>query len=346
METVDPTDADSLSLDDLRHLQRTLQRRVGSRDAANIVAVGFGPKSRGGETQEGLAARFFVRRKKSRVAESRRIQPVEPVRLFDRRQGRYRQLQLATDVVQIRPPAPVGVAVRDGTRRATTAAVIRWTTRRPPPPDPQSGDPGDARWRWGLLTVAHLFDGRAPVASSAREVKVDRVDACAAQPPAVDGAVVAAGRLPGGPDAAVMETGIDRLWLSGFLPDPSAHHPRLAAEADVLRWIHQGTDGYVHRAGPVRRWRFATYLPEQTIPGLGRLRHMIQFHSDAVDDALQPLAPGTSGSVLVAGGVPAGMQVAAQSPDYQIGYAQLFAASWPWVRERLAATRVVLVRVV
>lgn len=340
MEILDRADLESLSLDDLHHVQRTLQHRVGSRDGANILAVGFGPKCRGGEMIEGLAARFFVRRKKSHVAKSRRIEPVEPVRLFDRRRRRYRQLRLSTDVVQTQPPAPVGVAVRDGSRQATAAAVIRWSTRQPPPPDPQASEPDDPRWRWGLLTVAHLFD------ASTREGRIERVHACGAQPTTIDGAVVAAGRLPGGPDAAVMETGIDRLWLSGFLPDPSAQHPRLAAEDDVLRWIPRGTDGYVHRAGPVRRWRFATYLPEQTIPRLGRLRHVIQFHSDTADHDRHPFAPGTSGSVLVVGGVPAGMQVAAESPNYRTGYAQLFVASWPWLRERLAATRAVLVRVV
>lgn len=341
MEAVDPADVGALSLDDLQNIQRTLERRVGSRDASNIIAVGFGPKCRRGETEKGLAARFLVRRKKRDVAESRRIEPVEPVRLLDRSKGRYRQLLLKTDVIQTRRVRPVGVRVQARARVATTAAVVRWTTRQPPPPDPQSGDPHDPRWRWGLLTVAHLFDG-----ATGREGQIERVDACGGQPATIDGSLVAAGRVPGGPDAAVMETGLDRLWLSGFLPDPVVHPPRLATEADVLEWIRDGTSGYVHGAGFVRRWRFGMYLPEQTISGLGRLRHVIRIHADPQDRDLRPFAPGTSGSILVTAGVPAGMQVAAESPSYQTAYAQLFQATAPWLRESLGATHAVLARVV
>lgn len=341
MERIDPADPDSLSLDDLQNIQRTLERRVGSRDPANIIAVGFGPKRRGEEIEKGLAARFLVRRKRGKVPIARRIQPVEPVRLLEPAAARYRQLLLKTDVVQTRRPHPVGVRVRDGARAATTAAVIRWTTRQPPPLDPRPDDPDDPRWRWGLLTVAHLFDGKIR-----REGQIERIDACGGQPATIEGSVVAAGRLPGGPDAAVMETGLDRLWLSGFLPDPTVGPLPIAAEADVMEWIREGTSGYIHPAGPVRRWRFATYLPEQTIPALGRLRHVIEFHADSADHHLQPFGPGSSGSILIAAGAPAGMQVAAERPNYRTGYAQLFAATGPWLRERLAATRVVLVRVV
>lgn len=360
MEEVDPADPESLTLEDLRNLQRSLERRAAKRDAANVLAVGFGPKMTRGEMLPGFAARFLVQQKTDRISARQQIPAVERVRLFDKSSGRFRKLALPTDVIQGKWPRPVGVRLFDGTRQATTAAVLRWTTRTPPPPPPSRADPSDPRWRWGLLTVAHVFAGRwsiglrrsglPPVEVGRAQPRVERAVACGNGPAMIEGSLVAAGRLPGGPDAAVVEAGLDRLWLSGLLPKPAAEPLQIAAEGDLLRWIREGVRGYAHGSTTVTSWRFAMYLPEQAIPRLGRLRHVIQFTADdppiAAPESPAPFGPGNSGSVLVAGGVPLGIQVAGESPGFRTGYAQAFTAIQPWLVRSLGATEVMLVRIV
>lgn len=297
----------------------------------------------------GLAARFIVQQKKSDPPESERIPTVARVRLFDRSSGRYRKLELPTDIVEGNQPRPVGVRLFDGSRMATTAVVLRWTTRTPPPPPPSSDAPNDPRWRWGLLSVAHLFAGPRSGLRRA-EPRVERAVVCGAGPATIEGSLVAAGRLPGGPDAAVVETGLDRLWLSGFLPQPAASPVQVAELGELRRWIREGVSGYSHGAGAVTRWRFAMYLPEQSIAGLGRLSHLIRYTAeDSQASELQlaaPFGPGSSGAALVAGGAPLGIQVAAENPAYRTGYGQAFAAILPWLSQRLGATEVAVVRIV
>lgn len=359
---VDAADLEGLSLDELRKLQRSLERHAAKRDAANLLAVGFGPKIRRGEMVPGLAARFVVRQKQAAVPEPRRIPPVARVRLRVASSGKFRQLILPTDIVEGSPPRPVGVRLFDRSQVATAAVVLRWTTRTPPPPPPSSDDPDDPRWRWGLLTVAHLFAGHRSSGHLAQpraaQPRAERATVCGDGPRFIEGTLVAVGRLPGGPDAAVIETGLDRLWLSGFLLQPAAGPLRVAERGELSQWIRHGGSGYVHGPGTVERWRFAMYLPQLTIPGLGRLRHLVQF---TADDSLgseagsiavskpprpAPFGPGSSGAALVAGGVPVGMQVAAESPGFRTGYAQAFTAITPWLEKALAATEVAVVRVV
>ena len=350
MQSIDTTDPDALSLDQLRRVQRTLERRARVADHHRLLAVGFAPPRAGGSPGRGITAQLLVQRRYTGGTEpARRAAPasVASVRVHDRSAGCYHLVRLPTELVPVAAePQPVGTAVRDGPRHATSAAVIRWTTVTPPPADPTAIQPDDPRWRWGLLCVAHLLGG-----GERHEVQIDRAQGCGGSPATIEGHVVAAGRLPGGPDAALLETGLDRLWLSGLLPDPAAPSLQTATDRDLLHWIHHGVGGYAHQHGRLVRWRLQTYLPQQTIRGLGRLRHLMRF---AVDDAAadqpaaadgKPFGPGTSGSILVAAGAPLAMQVAAEAPLYRVAYAQLFQAITPWIGSALGASRVALVRV-
>ncbi|WP_164103857.1 hypothetical protein [Candidatus Laterigemmans baculatus] len=379
---VDAADLEGLTLDDLRKLQRSLERQAAKRDAANLLAVGFGPKLRGGTFLPGLAARFVVRQKQAAVPEPRRIPPVARVRLRHPSTGKFRKLEFTTDIVEGAPPRPVGVRLFDRREVATAAVVLRWTTRTPTPPPPSRDDPDDPRWRWGLLTVAHLFERRrsgadvvnprAPRSQGPRsqgpqprapQPRAERAIVCGEGPRLIEGSLVAAGRLPGGPDAAVVETGLDRLWLSGFLPQPAAGPLRSAEPDELSQWIREGASGYVHGPGTIERWRFAMYLPQLTIPSLGRLDHLVQYIADdspgpsagstagpkpprPAPFGPAPFGPGSSGAAVVAGGVPLGIQVAAESPGFRTGYAQTFTAIAPWLEKTLGATEVALVRVV
>lgn len=366
-----PSVSPDLSLDRLRRIQDTLARRVIERDPANIQAVGFAPVKaelaptvKAGRSTFPVVAQFDVWQKRHRVPPAKRITQQESLRLLNRSTGKYDAIDLATDVRQSGAVIPTGVQISVPGRRAVAAIVVRWTSTRPVPPPPPSSDDGeDPRWRWGVLTVSHLFasmgqgsagqgsagQGSAGQGSEGQAARLQRKVICGDGPRAVSGRVVARGRIPGGPDIGLVETGLDRLWLSGFLPRVDVEEIGSATEADLLRWTSLGTTGQLFADNRSRPWRWQTYYPSLHIEGLGRLRHVIRYDLTDTAENLQPstaFGPGTSGGVLVAGGIPIGIQVAAMQPSYQIGYAQSFIASLSWLQERLQATSLAIVRVV
>lgn len=356
-----------LNLDRLRRLQATLERRAQQLDPGNIRAVGFAPQRTGvqarsraqpsdalnGEKAGSLpiTAQFEVRRKQRRVPAERRIAARESVKLLDRSSRHFDRYTLDTDVVEIDRLQPTGVAVRFGRGRATTSLIARWTTIKPPPRVPTDAMP-DTGWRWGVLTVSHLF-----TQDSAARVRVGRKAACGDGPRTLEGRLIARGRIPGGPDVALIETGLDRLWLSGFLDAIEQPEIPPASPEDLLRWISRGTDGMLIASTSDSAWEWQAYFPQFHMPELGRLAHVIRFEvTDASEQWSQasaatrsrtlPLGPGSSGSLLVAGGAPIGLQIAAVAPDFRIGYAQAFEGSLPWLRSKVKATAFDLVRVV
>ncbi|WP_153555916.1 hypothetical protein [Roseimaritima sediminicola] len=344
-----------LSLDRLRRMQRTLLRRVAGRDPRNIVAVGFAPSARQPADHVGddalavpVVAQFDVRKKRQAVPEAKRIRPEETLRLLDRDRGGYDDIRLGTRVRQAGGAEPTGVVITASDRRATAAVVVRWSRRRPVPPVPKTSALGADDWRWGVLTVSHLFAH----ADTSGRARVTRKAVCGSGPRDLGGRVVAAGRVPGGPDVALVETGLDRLWLSGFLPriDVDALDP--AAAGDLLRWTQEGTTGRLF-ATAAASWRWEAYYPVLDLKGLGQLQHVIRYRwrgraaeANKPNTPNKPFGPGTSGGVLVAGGIPIGLHIAAESPAYQVGYAQTFLASLPWLKRRLKATAFQMVQVV
>jgi hypothetical protein len=322
---------------DFARLQRTLQRRRCRCDPENIWAVGFGPKICEGKPSGQMAARFLVRRKLARPGRQRAIPETELVRLWDPSCDAYRLLEVVTDIEVERPPRPTGVAVRGRGGKATTALVIRWSQQSRP--RREFLEAGQGAWRWGVLTVAHL--GRETNVSIRRRVH------CEGQPREVGGRMMVRGRLPGGPDVMLLETDRDWLWLSGLLPDPTtADLPAVPAD-DWLGWLASPTSGYLHSLHGIYRWQMSTYFPSYTIDGLGSLEEVVRFTVDPADSEHdRPLRVGTSGSILVEGGRPAAMQVAATASQYRTGYAQTLARVTGWLRERLEARHLELVHVI
>lgn len=342
----------ALTLDRLRRLQATLWRRVRGRDPDNIHAVGFTQAERepGSELPVvGLPiAQFAVHRKLRRVMAARRIEPQETVRLLDRQRDEYDQFEVQTDVLEVQPPLASGVHVLAGLNRATTSLVVRWTTAQPVPPPPTGADRVDLSWRWGVVTVSHLFSNAVDgsVATKLPPVQVERRGVCVGGGPAeIGGRVVARGRVPGGPDISLIETGLDRLWLSGFLTSPADPSLPSATPSQLVQWVTSGVDGRVYGDGFSAAWQWRTFYPTLSIPQLGRLQHVIRFElaePDGSESELR-LAPGSSGSVLVAAGTPLGMHIASEQPRYRVGYAQSFTASLPWLQSALRASELVIV---
>ncbi len=338
-------DSESLSIDGLRRLQTSLTRRVARRDQDNILQVGFAPKrtdrsTSGQQASLPVTAQFDVLRKLLRVPDHRRIEPVESARLLNRSARSYQQLALQTDVLPTGSIVPTGVRVESDTDYATTSVVACWTKVTPVPPLDSIEQAQDPNWRWGVLCVAHLFAKEAATADS--QVRVERQVTCGVGPKSVQGVVVARGRVPGGPDISLIETGLDRLWLSGLLPKPNSPSLQAATQEQLLHWVSTGTDGSFYGDGVTYPWRWQTFYPELQIASLGRLRHIVRYRLAELPTAPakieRPFGPGSSGGVLVADGIPIGLQVAAMAPDFQVGFAQSFDLSLPWLQNRLRAT--------
>jgi hypothetical protein len=366
--------ANALNLDRLRRMQATLLRRIAVRDPDNIQAIGFAPHDPGkpGSSPRSLIAQVDVTQKRKRVSEAKRVPRIEPVRLLDRRQREYDTLELATDVNQTGSVQPTAVPIRAGTTmtatvtattpRATVAVVVRWTTADSIT-SPNADDPHDPRWRWGILTVSHLFSGFSGAAESTGRPmgNIDRVVTCGSGPAIIPGRVNVRGRIPGGPDLALVETGLDRVWLSGFLADPAGPKFEPAGEAQLVRWTESGATGehfsYRLRSGKansnnrasesvVTQWRWLTFYPRWSLPELGRLEQVVRYELIGDTGQRKPFGPGTSGSLLVSGGLPVGLQIAAEGPDFTIGYAQTLHASLAWLKSRLAAKQLGIVSII
>lgn len=336
----------SLSLDCLRRLQQTLLRRVASRDAENIRSVGFSPVQNEDNPEPLVQVRFNVAKKLKRVAPQKRIEPTEPVRLLDRSTETYRELRLPTQVRQSGEVVPTGVAISTMDDRATASVVIRWTTVRPVPPRPNENEPDDPRWRWGLMTVSHLFVGRGDRDHHTRAT-IRRVAACGDGPEAIRSRVVARGRIPGGPDVAIVETGWDRLWLSGFIPKVGLPSLAMVTAADLRNWTRTGTTGNFIGDRVVIPWTWQAFYPTLVIPTLGRLQHIVAYESTSGENVSgAPFGPGSSGGVVVTGGLVLGLQVAAMRPKFDVGYAQTLDVSLAWLQQKLHATAIDCVHVV
>lgn len=340
--------ANNLNLDQLRRIQATLRRRGQARDQANIRSVGFAPVrldrlERSRNIPRTVTAQFDVRRKLARVADSKRVKPMESVRLLDRSSQQFAQLTFITDVEQTGDIEPTGVRIDAGTEHATTSAVVRWTKMDPVPEFPSDRLLDDPRWRWGVISVAHLFTALTGSNSPTAPANIERRTTCGVGPKLIQGKLIARGRVPGGPDISLVETGLDRLWLSGFLVRPDEPTLLPADERQLMAWVMQGTDGILLGDGRTHSWNWRTYYPELTIDGLGKLQQVIRYEVAGPDSNLPPLGPGSSGGVLVAGGIPIGMHVAAIRPRYRIGYAQTFHVSLSWLRARLRASALQLV---
>lgn len=343
-----------LSPDSLRRVQDTLQRRVVARDPGNILAVGFAPASSSKQeastalSDPRIVAQFTVAKKRKRVAAEKKIQPVEAVRLLNRDTRSYQELHLGTDVVETGEILPTGVGISTTDEQASTALVARWTTVQPVPPRPTRQRADDPRWRWGVMTVSHLFVGRGSRSAKTR-ARVRRVAVCGDGPDLVKGRVVRRGRIPGGPDIALVETGWDRLWLSGFLPEVELPPLLIPSESDLTRWASRGASGSFIGDQVTHRWTWQAFYPALSIPTLGQLQHMVSYRAKATsgqEATRQPFGPGSSGGIVIADGVVLGMQLAAMGPEFDIGYAQTLDVSFAWLKKQLRATALELVHVV
>ncbi len=152
METI--ASPSELSQSEWHRVGRTLRRRFPATDAG-VVGVGFGVAEKGSAADPGRghAACFLVLCKGDPPTRRGRIPDVAAVRV--RRGGRFVELRLATDVIEVDPTRweLTRRTIRHVSVSQTSAAsnLIAWRT------------PFDDRERWGTVTVGHPFWGVARV---------------------------------------------------------------------------------------------------------------------------------------------------------------------------------------
>ena len=339
-----------LSFDRLRRIHATLLRRLPAERRMQVRGLGFAPGA-AGETSAPADARLQVTARYELASDddatdiTADIAPVETVRLLDRQSRTYQRLAVATAVGPAGSMLPTGVRVEQQSAVATAAAVVRWTRTVPIPNIPPGHAAEDPRWRWGVVSAGHAFTD-LPADDPGQWVHIYRQATCGSGPPAVSGRVVARGRVAGEPDISLIETGLDRLWLSGLLERPNLPRILPATQSQLVRWITRGTFGTLVGDGVQHAWGWQAYYPELAIPGIGRVQHVIRYEATADVGAAMPFGPGSSGGVLMAGGIPIGIQIAAMQPEFRIGLAQAFDHSLAWLQRRLRASSLQLIHLV
>ena len=332
METI--ASPSELSQAEWHRVGRTLRRRFPAADAG-VVGVGFGVAEKGSvaDPDRAHAACFLVLRKGDPPTRRGRIPDVASVRV--RRGGRFVELRLATDVIEVDPTRwqLTRRTIRHVSVSQTSAAsnLITWRTRF------------GGSDRWGTVTVGHPFWGVATVPDPESLVQMtmpatDFVTTTRPRSPKFRGRLLArTGRRDGaGVDAAVI--GFDEgdpqesEWVSGDNADRLLARSVDDMARDVMRaGITRTVLGEIPFV--VRR-----YYPEfSLITEVGRMRDVIEVES-VVPAAF---APGSSGNVWTIEDQPACLQFAGYvdpaSPglSYRRGLGQPVTRVLDWARERI-----------
>lgn len=326
------------SISELGRIQSTLLQRWRGLDPENLIGIGFGTKQVDGQSTDAFSIRILVKRKQKSPPKQRRFPESVTARCLQDCGTRFLSYRIATDIEQAHPPRLSGTDIITApdvgnslSSRATVTTVVGWKK-------------GNDQ-RWGLISVGHFLGSRR-TKKVPDTVVIERVTACSGQPATIEGTIRLRGTRSNHPDASLIETTFDRLWLSGFIDTPKPKPLFIVDAEEVARWIPSDVTGYWYGNREVKQWRLDTYLPTLMIPGIGRVDHMLRFKIDDVSAPQSPsLIPGTSGASLIQGGRPLGMQIAAEAPRFNFGYAQLWWHILPFLKEKTNADSLSLLRV-
>lgn len=317
---------DQLTRDEAHRLQRSISR--GLTDAAddNILAVGFGAATKRGrhDPDRPFAACVYVARKKKSPGKGTRVRGEVSVRL--KRGDRFVRVTVPTDVVEAPRLAPSGRFVtRQGEWLGSAGVVVAWKRSVP-------------EWRWGVVTVGHLFDGTSGSAASLRAVLPN-------------GAQLPCDRLFRSArtehlDSALLEVEPADLVLHGVtaVTSPPTARPFWAQNA-LVSAIHAASESNQPLVGASLRsfadvapFEVTHYFPEsdQLIPELGNLFDFILVRATEETDPA-PFIGGTSGSAFDIAGLGAAVQVGHDVDTSMIGAAQFLDTQLFWVRGKLNA---------
>lgn len=289
------------SADEQRRIQRTLRRRLRNVDPHNLIDVAIGLALRGAKPDEARspAVCVYVRCKERSITPERRIPEEVEVRWY-----RDRQLQTAilrTDVIEIPDLAATGFYEQFGRSQFVVSAGIAWRPRR------------RRRIETAWLTVGHPFlldHRRRPTRlASGREL-------------------IARARAHSQFDAAVVREEMSGQGKGGVVIGDTWEPLPVASLSEVARFF--GEVAQSHLPSGAIDIRLQAFLPRFHVPGVGQLVNIV-----AAIGPPSAFAPGTSGSVWLAAGIPTAMQVAARAPDFALGFGQALSSSLVWAERAL-----------
>jgi hypothetical protein len=312
MRTLTLTRYTDLTPDQWRRVAATTRRHV-RRVCGVRCEVGIGRKwSSGRPRGNGVAIRVYLPDKQPRVPASCRVPDEFSIRLR-RNDGRYELLQIPSDVDSLADLVPTAGSVALNNQSATTALVLRWVDHR-------------RAIRWGFVTVAHLFDRRAPRAVSVRvrstvfrcrrlrpPPRSDRNDVCIL---AVNG--------PGDRVEA-------RLIDSGVL-SPEGNRPvDLMSVRQVHRSVMNQEVGRTVSVDGSGRIVGEEVFPDGFRLGTRRVDDCVRV-SAATENTFRP---GTSGACWTFASRVACMQLGGRRPEFREGIGQPISRYLPWLRRTL-----------
>ncbi len=288
----------ALTLDQHRRIEATLRRRFRRMDPDNFVAVGLGHALRNhrfDRTRDNCVC-VFVRRKKQRIAVTRKIPSEVRVRLRDG--SHYRTLTFPTDVISVGKLESSAVYRQYDSNLFTVGLKVGWSGRA------LQGD--EPLW----MTVGHPF-----YAASGSRASWSRSND--------DFHAVARTRRGSRFDAAIVNASL----ATETADDEGEHWPVLSLPELASAAGRAGESVRVEGRFPLK---FQAFLPRLPIEGVGTLVNVVSGAGKP-----QMFEPGTSGAVWLHEGIPAGMQVAAVQPQFRLGFAQALTSSLVWAEQAL-----------
>lgn len=318
-----------LTPDEMRRIQQTIRRRYPADPCSNILAVGFGPADKNGESDPNrpFAACYYVKKKKATVPKAQRIPKELSVRV--KRGKTFVTLTIRTDVVETPRFAPSSRFVTDtGVRIGSAGMLVTWKRD------------GEAR-AWGIVTAGHLFAGGQTTAALKADLLVGTttIPVDVFQPSAADPLL----------DVALLEITPGMLNLAGLKPPtvPPPQAPFWSEEELTAAFGPNRTNAIpgVSLRPENDDPKFVTkrYFPksDDLIPTLGNLSNIVHVRgTSAVNPA--PFIPGTSGSAWTIQGRAAAVQVGrnlASSPtagdENTEGLAQFLHTQLKWIEAEL-----------
>jgi hypothetical protein len=317
MKTVSITRYSQLTRQQWLRVVRTAKRQIRERTSQDCD-IGLGRKFRNDRPYGWqIALRIYLPKKRKRVARSRLIPRHLEIRL-KRNDGKFDLLRIRTDVESRSRFLPTGFNVKLSDRgRATTGVLFRWS------------DPGEPA-RWGLVTVAHLFDGTRRRTTSVRLDNRTRLSCrrlrTASRRSGLDAAAL---QIVG--DAAETES---LLIGCGLISDRRSAAIRPLTTRQVQQAAVGHRRGRTFPPGASHVFTGEEIFPDGFRLGERSLDSCVRV-SQSTDDVFQK---GTSGSYWRFGRRAACLQVGGRKPGWREGIGQPLAEILHWLRKRISDT--------
>ena len=255
---------DDLTVEELDRIYETLIERFGVGQRGNICDIGFGIAEDDGTVNQRRRDEvvFYVTKKCTPRAKRDRIPKPLEVRL--KRANRFVLVRLPTDVVVLENTSDLvltGREIKHLSRApvATASAILVWRVA------------GEYYFRWGVISVGHLFWSRRTIPETAPQVAV-QIDG-----EQLTGRLLMRTRPNDGVDIALAEIELDELKRSlGFRPRTAAKPIRSINDLKDDR----GKRGTTKPRDSELEFRVLRYFPQfRSVPDIGTLFHILTVES-------------------------------------------------------------------